>query len=435
MSATAIQTTYLGVGQITKTAKKALGQEIFDDELIALYDIAEVLGVEMRGFALASEASFTFGFVIAFIVILAQMVWMAWGFRTKVLNARKGSFDFSVRLSRYADCSNYVGLTISNSFIVFFLFTVIMALLALLLAWHITRDILFSRTLWVRLILPMGLPIIVNIALKELWVYQIITIKAGPRNIHGSNEKMLHRRWYHMYDIIMIVFRLFTGPITALVRFFMGVGIAFLTLPRMDVSPLPGWFERYMLLDTGSKAYHGMVLMMHRMSHPIHNVSLEVWAHATFRRLSGTQEVDRWPGVIHTNGEISNGEWIHDPKYAAGHLLYKKLTEEGRPFTPVEKWNGPDNKKTKVGPKRWHLAVMLTRMPQLREWRVFERYEKKRKKKDKSDKRGGSAEVAIAAEDHVESKDGNMYGDAKKIKGSAIVPDKSSHSKSVDLDV
>ena len=167
----------------------------------------------------------------------------------------------------------------------------------------------------------------------------------------------------------MIVFRLFTGPITALVRLIMGIGIAFATLPRMDVSPLPGWFERYLLLDMGSKGFHSMVLLYHRMCNPVHNVALELWWDATFRRLSGVHDTGRHEAVMDTNGAISSADWTTDPKYAAGHQLYVQMVQQGRSFTPAAQWVGDAEKRVNVdkmhavGPQRWHLTVMLIREP------------------------------------------------------------------------
>ena len=202
LAATSIQTMYLGINKITEQAKKVLGQEIFDDELLSVYDITRVLGDEMRNFALAVQGSFTFAFVLTFIIFLAQAFWMQKAFKTKVLNARRGKFDFAVKKHRVADAVNYVGVTISNAVIIFLVFSIVLTLVALVFAWHVTRNILFSHYIWTRIIIPMLIPIIINVVLKKIWVYKIITNQGGP-----MGDRILRRRWFHMCVIRLLACR------------------------------------------------------------------------------------------------------------------------------------------------------------------------------------------------------------------------------------
>eukprot|EP00947_MAST-08B_sp_MAST-8B-sp1_P003814 g3814.t1 len=207
-------------------------------------------------------------------------------FKKQVLAARIGKTTWDFRRARMADAANYVGLTISNSIIIFFLVTFVVALVVLTFAWHITRGILFHPILWNYFLVPMIAPLILNIAIKKVFVYKIITSQSKP-----MRDRLRLRRVFHSYDLVMVVFRLFTGPITALFRAIMGFGVTILTLPFMDRSPIPGWLERYMLLDMGSQAFHAMVLMHHRLSNPVMNVAIELWSHATFRRMGANLAV------------------------------------------------------------------------------------------------------------------------------------------------
>ena len=98
---------------------------------------------------------------------------------------------------------------------------------------------------------------------KKFAVYKFITNQAGP-----MGDRLIQRRVFHVYDIIMMFLKMATGIMTALTRFIMAMVIAIFTLPRMDASPLPGWVERYLLLDMGSQSYHAMIMVHHRHSNP-----------------------------------------------------------------------------------------------------------------------------------------------------------------------
>merc|ERR1712146_671677 len=107
-----------------------------------------------------------------------------------------------------------------------------------------------------------------------------------------------------------------------------------------------------------------------------------------------------------------------------GHELYAKMVKEGRPFTPVDTWRGnrlADGRKIHaVGPMRWHLAVMLIRVPSLREYRVFKDVDRGKHEK---------ADVKIDGDDASdEAKNDDNWtdnpADGKKAKSSAIVPTK-----------
>ena len=318
--------------------------------------------------------------------------------------------------------ANYVGLTISNSIIIFFLVTFVVALVVLTFAWHITRGILFHPILWNYVLVPMIAPLILNIAIKEVFVYKIITSQSKP-----MRDRLRLRRVFHSYDLVMVVFRLFTGPITALFRAIMGFGVTILTLPFMDRSPIPGWLERYMLLDMGSQAFHAMVLMHHRLSNPVMNVAIELWSHATFRRMGANLAVslrhESALGADDNAGVPCSEDWIEDEKYAAGHKLYVEMTRTTapRPFTPKELWTVTRTGRRGFGPMRWHLAVMLIRCPWLRKYRYFggDRY-KKKTKHDDCGKEGESKERS---------------GDSTFNKNTAIIPADSARVACVEVEM
>ena len=413
----------MGAGKLSDLARQQLGQELFDDELVSIFDIGTTLGSELSKFAIAVDGSFTTGFVFSILVFIFQTWYGMRSFKKQVLAARRGKMDWDPKRAKMADAANYVGLTISNAIIIFFFVTIIITLVVLAFAWHITRAIIFHPDLWKNFLIPMIVPIVVNIILKKIFVYKIITSQSKP-----MGDRLLLRRAFHAYDLVMVVFRLFTGPITALVRAIMGFGVALITLPFMDRSPIPGWVERYLLLDMGSQAFHAMILMHSRLSNPVMNVAIELWSHATFRRINDQNAAvplrhESALGKEDNAGVASTDDWIGDDRYAAGHRLYVELTSHAlRPFTPKEQWVETRGGRKGLGPMRWHLAVMLIRCPWLRRYRYFggDRYKKKTK-------HGGGGDD--------ESKEEGGIGASKAFnKNMAVQPTDSTKTGSIDVE-
>ena len=195
---------------------------------------------------------------------------------------------------------------------------------------------------------------------------------------------------FHVYDIIMMFLKMATGIVTALVRFVLAMVIALFTLPRMDASPLPGWVERYLLLDAGSQSYHAMILLHHRHSNPVMNIAVQVWTLAAFHRdeclegrahflprfslVMGGSDTDT---VCDAQPVPDTEAWTQDKRYRAGHMLYQDLANQNRATQAVaveganEQFKMYSPGKTRVMNK-WRLAIMLLRLPWLREFRVQE---------------------------------------------------------------
>ena len=82
-----------------------------------------------------------------------------------------------------------------------------------------------------------------------------------------------------MYDLVQMFLQLYTGIMTAIVRFITVVGISLASLPRLDRSPMPAWVERYTLLDTGSKSYESMIMQVHEFSNPVATSATNLLVH------------------------------------------------------------------------------------------------------------------------------------------------------------
>ena len=158
------------------------------------------------------------------------------------------------------------------------------------------------------------------------------------------------------------------------------------------------------------------------------NVAIELWSHATFRRINDQNAAvplrhESALGKEDNAGVASTDDWIGDDRYAAGHRLYVELTSHAlRPFTPKEQWVETRGGRKGLGPMRWHLAVMLIRCPWLRKYRYFggDRYKKKTK-------HGGGGDD--------ESKEEGGIGASKAFnKNMAVQPTDSTKTGSIDVE-
>ena len=123
--------TTVGAGKLADLARQQLGQELFDDELVSIFDIGTTLGEELSLFATAVDVSFTTGFVFAIIVFFIQTWYGMRSFKQQVLAARIGKRSWDFKRAKMADAANYVGLTISNAIIIFFFVTLVITLVVL----------------------------------------------------------------------------------------------------------------------------------------------------------------------------------------------------------------------------------------------------------------------------------------------------------------
>jgi hypothetical protein len=150
------------------------------------------------------------------------MTLVALAANVQVLEARRGRWRFDRSLVRLADASNYVGLQISNSLVTYLLVLLASALAAVVITWPLIIKTLLQ--FW-RFFLALVLPAIINVAFKKVFGYTLLT-RAKP-------DRIVHRRWYMLYDVVQVFVSFFTGITTALVRMIVAMVFVVLTLPRM----------------------------------------------------------------------------------------------------------------------------------------------------------------------------------------------------------
>ena len=165
LAATATRTIYLGIGANAKIAKAKLGQELHDSDLTDLYEVGSTLHEKIDEFATAFFTAFVFGFTISAAAFFLQLFWMVRSFKAQVMLARlgcrhvtdtTGTTRFPGRLTwnpkkkRMADVGNFLGVTVSNAVITFFLITFIFTPVVLFFAYAPLRGLLFWDYIWLK---------------------------------------------------------------------------------------------------------------------------------------------------------------------------------------------------------------------------------------------------------------------------------------------
>lgn len=235
-----------------------------------------------------------------------------------------------------------MGIQISNVMMTFILLTVVISIILFPLLWNRSRDVVADS--WA-LILNLLWPSLVNsVLIKKVWGYKLST----------GNHHIKRRACYAAYDLFQTFMQLYTGIVTAISRFFMAIIITLFTLPRLDRSPVPAWLERYLLLDTGSKAYQATILQWHMHNHPVFRTAAWILLRdSVARRLRLPIATDTQPERGDT-GDVDVGPNERPESTAVGAIQ------------PPTQRAAPNKYRVSL---RWQMAVLLLRNPQLRQWR------------------------------------------------------------------
>jgi len=228
------------------------GQESFDLKVDQVHEY-------MVSLADAVYDGCIIGTVFAFLFYFASWLVLVIDFRVKVLQARRGIWTFNVKKIKLYGSFTYVGAQISNGLITYVIMFFLFALIASILLWKATQDLIkfiFEERLQQILILTIS-PI-VNIIIKKAVLTYI-----------GNKQVIKNRYAWMAFDIYSIFISCVTGIIKAIVRFVLAVVVLLFSLMRMDVSLFPAWVEYYLLLDTGAKSYQSVVVVHHHHNHPV----------------------------------------------------------------------------------------------------------------------------------------------------------------------
>lgn len=272
MANTALQTSFLGITKSVDLYDSLYAQELYDQGQDVIPSIKENGYFLFDQFVQMSQ-ELKYALYIAF--SLSVMVYIAsWyatlvDFKQQCIAARTGTWSFDKNQVRMGDAANWGGLAVANGILSHYYFTAIFGCVAFIFTWQRTRALIVYAifklyTIWV----PIVVLAIYNSLVKKFFVYTWITNQKGD-----AGDRIILRKWFHMYDLWMFFTQLGTSFITALTRFIIAIAVALFTLPRTNVSPLPSWIERYTALDTGSKSFNAVIKLYNEFNQPVFNVA------------------------------------------------------------------------------------------------------------------------------------------------------------------
>lgn len=266
---TAVNTINLGLNNLVELYYQQTRQEIFDEDIDSIMDTSHTILHEFEDFADAFQLAFSLAFACAVLLYLSAWIVGLASYRTMILKARKGVLSWDRKKKRLADVGNYTGIQIANGLVSYVIFHSIFTLAFLTLTSRPIRGLLFhvghkTIPVW----LPMVGTVLLHTLCKKLFVMRIITKMTKEQGDH-----IAHRRAFHVYDLIMLFLRMYTGFAVGVARFAASAILGLFSTTRIDVSPLPAWVERYTMIDTGSKAFIAVARMHHEFSNPTFRVA------------------------------------------------------------------------------------------------------------------------------------------------------------------
>ena len=202
------------------------------------------------------------GSTIAITFWVLSWVILCLDFRAQVLQARRGVWQFNVQKVAIGLSLTYIGTQTSNGLLTYLLVTFIVSVFTIFFVWTLTQDLLWWIIKQNYYFLPIIIPIVIDLIITKIFMKYVVT----PKWIKA-------RFLWAAFDLYKILLQIVAGIVKSLVRFVLVVVTVLFSLPRLDRSPFPAWVEMYLLLDSGSKSYQGVILLYHTMNNPVMRVA------------------------------------------------------------------------------------------------------------------------------------------------------------------
>ena len=108
---------------------------------------------------------------------------------------------------------------------------------------------------------------------QAIWLRSWALIKLIATKIIVSKKYIIYRYCWAVFELWELLTQVAIGLGKSIVRFVLVIVSALLSLPRIDRSPFPAWIEYYLLLDSGSKSYQGVIVLYHVHNNPVMRVA------------------------------------------------------------------------------------------------------------------------------------------------------------------
>lgn len=287
----------------------------------------------------ASIIATALGLLLYFLAMLNLIL----DFRAQVIQARRGIWQFNEPKVAIKTAITFIGTQISNGLFVFLVNAFIFGILFTFLCWQLTWDVLaYVLTTNAALIIA-----IIGFALLN----PIIKFIASKVIMEKKSIKM--RYAWAAFELWELMAQVAAGLVKSIVRFALVTLIVFFSLPRLDRSPFPAWFEYYLLLDTGSKSYQGVILTYHLHNNPVMRVACWILQEDSRDRRDPVKRAEL--GMVTPKKRLAFNRWqktlflLRNPSLVAYVKaneaqqqravvanLIKKLARRGKSFMEVE---------------------------------------------------------------------------------------------------
>ena len=302
-----------------------------------LEDNAQRVHKYMVSLADALYAASVAGSTLGILFYSAAMLSLVVDFRAQILQARRGIWQFNEPKVAVKAAVTFMGVQISNGILTYVTISFIFALLITIIAWSLTWDVLLwlLKQKW-QWLLTLILFALINPLIKLVCTKVIVA------------KKFIKRRYlWSAFELYELMTQVAAGLVKSLVRFIMVIVAVFFSLPRIDRSPFPAWVEYYLLLDTGSKSYQGVIVLYHISNNPVMRVAAWILAEdARDRNDEKTREArglrsptarrvcNRWRKALFLVQNPSMVKYV--VKVAIDQKKILKLAKSGKDFTAAE---------------------------------------------------------------------------------------------------
>ena len=165
-----------------------------------------------------------------------------------------------------------------------------------------------------------------------------------------------------VYDVAQSFVSMFTGITTALTRMILAIVMAIVTVPRLDRSAYPAWVSRYLNLDSGLQSYYGVIVQCHTFNNPIAVVFVSHLLEAVRVKRASQSPASSQAAVLFPN-PLSTAT----PQPSAGENAGKGAGSTA--VLKAQRVPAPTSSQRRRVAFRFQLAVLLLRVPQLRQYR------------------------------------------------------------------
>lgn len=205
---------------------------------------------------------FLFTQVQVFMELRQQVLMARVGIRVKAIESKARPFD----------AINFVGMHVANSALAVHILLLLWTLVIFPFCWPVVARVVadYVASNFGALLIVI-IPMLATMLVKK----RVMKYTYGPSLRFGvaTDGAARNRRCYGCYDIWALFLAVTKGAKAAAVRIVLFVVIGLLSVLSIAESPLPGWFERYAELDSGSKSYQAMVLQCIFQNNPLMNVA------------------------------------------------------------------------------------------------------------------------------------------------------------------